>query len=122
GGLAAGERIAQSDAQAPALPDAQRERLDRVVLEPGGHRRLTPASTGARVLRLLGADPREVLLERVHPPRGVVVEVPVEGDVDVDGHNVVASHRCGAMACAAGSSDPWVARGGQQVPLSRLVA
>ena len=79
------QAVAQPDAQALSLVDAQYERLNGVALESEGDRRVGVAGAGGAVLRLLPPDVVQPLLEDVHQAVGVVVQEAVQGDLNVDG-------------------------------------
>ena len=91
--VAVGGLVGERDRDAVPLVRADHQGLDRVVAEPD---RDLPAL-------LLGADRRDGAGEGVHVTAGVVVTVPVGGDVDIDrGH--VEGAVDGAAGQAAGGS------------------
>ena len=116
-----GERVPESDAEALALVDSQRERLDRVALQADRDARLSDALARPSVLRLLETDPLEVRLEHVHAPLGVVVEVTVVGYVDVDRGQVIRPRPDAGRASCGRKRGRMTGRWGEDKSLGCLV-
>ena len=69
------------------------EREEDVGLEAERTVRVTQSGTRPGIGTLGGPDRREVGLEDVRAPLRVVIEIAIQGDVNVDRHDVVAAHR-----------------------------
>ena len=63
---------------------------------------------------------REVSLEDEHLALRIVVQVPVEGDVDADGGDVVAAHRC-VLTAGAAAPDRFPFGGLEEKPFGLVV-
>ena len=113
--------VGEVDAQALALVDAEQEGLDGVALEPDRDRWLRPLRPRPRVGLLLLPHPSQILGEHVHAALGVVVEVAIQGDVDVDGDHVVAPFRRVFRARAPGGDGVGGSLRHQAEALRRLV-
>ena len=100
GGL--GQSVAEDDPQAVALGNPKRQGLNGVALEPDGDTGFALAGAGGRIGGFFLADAGQVFFQDVHAALGVVVEEAVEGDVDLDGGDVVGADRRALGAAGAG--------------------